>query len=64
MKILSYILIVIAVFLIIFNATYLDFSNLFAEQSIIALSTIVAGLCVIVLMLLLQASEKYKKLDK
>jgi len=64
MKIISYILIVIAVLLIVFNTTYLDFSNLFAGQSLIALSTILAGLCVIVLMLLLQASEKYKKLDK
>ncbi len=64
MKILSYIFIVIAVLLIGFNATHLDFSHLFQEDSLIALSTIVAGLCVIVLMLLLQASEKFKKLDK
>ncbi len=64
MKILSYIFIVIAVLLIGFNASHLDFSHLFQGDSLIALSTIVAGLCVIVLMLLLQASEKFKKLDK
>jgi hypothetical protein len=64
MKILSYILIIIAVLLIIFNISFLDFSNLFEGESLIALSTIVAGLCVIILMLLLQASERFKNLDK
>lgn len=64
MKILSYILIIVAVVLIIFNISYLNFTNLFQGESLIALSTIVAGLCVIVLMFLLQASERYKNLDK
>lgn len=44
--------------LIIFNATYLDFSNLFSDESFIALISILATLCAFILLWLLFLSRK------
>ena len=51
-----YILIIIAVLLSIFNATKLNFDNLFAGDSLIAVISIVAAACAIVLLLILRTS--------
>jgi len=64
MKIFTLILSVIAIALIIFNATKLNFEALFAGESQIALITIIAALCVIVLLQILRISKKIEKLDK
>lgn len=56
MKKIIYILIIIAVLLSIFNATKLNFDNLFAGDSLIAVISIVAAACAIVLLLILRTS--------
>jgi len=51
----------IATILIIYNLTFLNIENLFAGESRTALIGILAGACVILLMLILQASRKIAK---
>ncbi len=58
MKIFIYILIVFAIALIGYNATILDFQNLLTEKSKIALISIVASVCAILLLWLLLISKK------
>jgi hypothetical protein len=58
MKIFIYILIVFAIALIGYNATMLDFQNLLTEKSKIALISIVASVCAILLLWLLLISKK------
>ncbi len=64
MKKAIYIFISIAIILIIYNATFLDFTNLLKGESGIALIGIFAGACVILLMLILQTSKKIAKKKK
>ncbi|TMM58764.1 hypothetical protein FEE95_04855 [Maribacter algarum] len=59
-KTLFIILIVIAVALIAYNVTLLNFQNLLEGDSIIALIGIVASLCAIVLLLIFITSKKIK----
>lgn len=58
MKIAIYIIIVLALAIIGFNATKLDFSNLFEGESQVAAIGIIAAACVILLMLILKTSRK------
>ncbi|MBF4985731.1 hypothetical protein FNJ87_15835 [Nonlabens mediterrranea] len=60
MKIVIYILMALAAASIIFNATKLDFSNLFKGDSQIAVISILASLCVFILLAILQVSLKIK----
>jgi uncharacterized integral membrane protein len=64
MKIFTILLSVIALGLIAFNATKLNFDALFEGESIIAIITIVASLCVIILMQILRASKRIEQLSK
>ena len=64
MKIASIILSVIALGLIIFNATQLNFDALFVGKSMAALITIVASLCAIMLLQILRTSKHIEKLSK
>ena len=64
MKYLVFIFIGIASILIIYNATFLDFSNLFEGESGVALTGILAGACVILLMLILRTSRSIAKKKK
>ncbi|MEZ4857550.1 MAG: hypothetical protein R2781_01940 [Flavobacteriaceae bacterium] len=64
MKLFRYSLIIIALGLIIFNATKLNFDSLFEGDSKIALIGILAATCVILLMLILNISFKIKKSRK
>lgn len=57
MKILIYILIALAIGLIIYNITFLDFNNLFGVESTTALVGIVASCIVVVLMVILLMSR-------
>ena len=57
MKIFIYILMALAAGLIIFNATKLDFDNLFAGESGVASISILAGLCAILLLWILLVSK-------
>ncbi|WP_291869512.1 hypothetical protein [Maribacter sp.] len=60
-KILTIILIVLAVALIAYNVTLLDFNNLFKGNSIIALIGIMASLVAIVLILVFNTSKKIQR---
>ena len=65
MKIFTTVISIIALGLIAFNVTKLDFNNLLEGDSIIALLGIVASLCVIVLMLVFRSSKSVQdKLKK
>lgn len=59
-----YFFISIAIILIIYNATFLNAENLFEGESRIALIGILAGACVILLMLILRASRRIAKKKK
>ncbi len=61
MKYFILFLILAATSLLIFNITKVDFSNPFNGDSMIALITILASLCVIVLMLILRTSKRIEQ---
>ncbi len=61
MKYFIYFLIISATILLGYNATLLDFNDLMAKDSSIALAGILACLCVIVLMLILLMSRAIKE---
>lgn len=61
MKILTVVLSVIALGLIVFNATKLDFNALFEGDSIVSLITIVASFCVIIMMRILRISKRIEQ---
>lgn len=64
-KTFSIILIILALGLIAYNVTLVDFDNPFQGDSTVALIGIVASLCAIVLLLIFMASKKIqKKLNK
>lgn len=64
MKLFTLILSVIAIALIIFNATKLNFEALFQGESYTAVLTIIAALCAIILLQILRISKKIEKLSK
>jgi len=61
MKIVVYILMILALASIIFNTTKLDFNNLFNGDSQIGVISILAALCVFILLAILQVSMKIKE---
>jgi len=61
MKIFTIILSIIALGLIIFNFTQVNFEEPFKGQSIIAIITIVASLCVIIMMAILRTSKRIEQ---
>ena len=64
-KTLTVILIVLAILLIAYNVTLIDFNNPFEGNSIIALIGILAALCAIVLLLIFITSYKiHKKIEE
>ncbi|QLG45153.1 hypothetical protein [Costertonia aggregata] len=64
-KILTIILIVLAVALIAYNVTLIDFQDPLQGNSVIALIGIVASLCAIVLLLIYMTSKKIqRKIDE
>lgn len=64
MKILINILSVLALVLLVFNATKLNFNNLFEGDSMIAIITIIAALCAILLLQILRISKRIEELSK
>ncbi len=60
-KSVSIILIVLAIVLIAYNVTLLDFDNPLLGDSLIALIGIMAALCAIVLLLIFITSKKIEK---
>ena len=61
MKILTIIISVLALALIVFNFTKVNFDAPFEGESIIALITILAALCAIVMMLILRVSKRIEE---
>ena len=61
MKILITILSVIAVGLVIFNTTKINFDQPFQGDSLVAIMTILAALCAILLLQILRISRKIEK---
>jgi predicted membrane protein len=64
MKALTHILSIIAAGLVIFNLTQIDYSNPLQGDSIVALITVITGLCAILLLTILRVSKKIEKLQK
>ena len=64
MKIFTYILTVIAILLIGYNVTQINFNAPFEGESMVALITIFAGLCAIVLLAILRISKKIEQTIK
>ncbi|WP_430907276.1 hypothetical protein [Maribacter sp. 2-571] len=60
-KALSIILMILAIALISYNVTLLDFDNLLEGDSVVALIGIVASLCAMVLLLIFMTSRKIQK---
>lgn len=61
MKILTIILSIVALVLIGYNITQVNFDDPFDGQSLIALITILASLCAILLLRILTVSKKIEK---
>ncbi len=64
MKKVIYIFIAIAIILSVYNATKLDFDNVFEGESTIAAISILAGACAIVLLLILHTSIRIKEKNR
>lgn len=64
MKIAIPLLTVVACILIIYNLTNLNYDAVLEGESVIALITIFASLCAILLLQILRVSKKIEKLDK
>ncbi|WP_034042715.1 hypothetical protein [Wocania ichthyoenteri] len=61
MKLFTILLSIIALGLIIFNFTKVDFNAPFEDDSMIALITIVASCCVIIMMAILRTSKRIEQ---
>lgn len=61
MKLFTIILSIIAVALIIYNSTKVDFNAPFEGESVVAIITIVAALCAVLLLQILRVSKKIEK---
>jgi hypothetical protein len=58
MKIFTYILIVIAIALVVFNLTMLNYNKPFEGNSMIALIGVVASFCAVFILLIFKMSKK------
>lgn len=61
MKIFTSILVLLALGLIVFNITLLDFKNPFQGNSIIAFIGIAASLCAVLILLIFKLSKKIEE---
>lgn len=64
MKIFTSILVVLAIALIIFNITLLDFDHLFEGNSMIALIGIVASFCAVFILVIFKMSRMIQERSK
>jgi len=64
MKFFIYTLIAIALGLIIFNATQLDFNNLLEGNSLVALIGIIASLCAVCILLIFRLAKNIEEKTK
>lgn len=64
MKILTIILSIVALGLMAFNVTKLNFDALLEGDSMIAVSVILASLCVLILLQILRTSKRIEEISK
>ena len=64
MKIFTSILVVLALALIIFNITLLDFDHLFEGNSVVALIGIAASFCAVFILLIFRMSKMIEEKSK
>lgn len=64
MKIFTSILVVLALALIVFNITLLDFKHLFDTKNTVALIGIVSSLCAVLILLIFKVSKKIEERTK
>jgi hypothetical protein len=64
MKIFTSVLVVIALALIIFNITLLDFDHLFEGNSVVALIGIAASFCAVFILLIFRMSKMIEEKSK
>jgi len=64
MRIATKIISIIALLIIIFNITLLDFNDFFSDNNAVALVTIIAGLCCLVILRILVLTNKIKDFRK
>jgi hypothetical protein len=57
MKIFTTVLVIVALALIVFNITLLDFDHLFEGNSVVALIGIVASICAVCILLIFRMSK-------
>jgi uncharacterized membrane protein YuzA (DUF378 family) len=57
-------LMVFSAILVIYNCTQIDYNDLFGKESIVAVITVVAGLCAILILAILLTSKKIQKTIK
>ena len=57
MKLFTYTLVFLALALIVFNVTLLDFDNLFEGESVVALIGIAASLCAVFILIIFRMSK-------
>ena len=59
-----YVLIGIAILLMVFNLTKIDWAEPFKDDSLVAVITVVAGLCAILVLAILLTAKKIEKKSK
>ena len=64
MKIFTSILVILALALIIFNITLLDFTDLFGDDSLVGLIGIAASICAICIILIFRMSKMIEEKTK
>lgn len=64
MKIFTTILIILAVALIVFNITLLDFDNLFQGDSLVGLIGVVASTCAVFIIMIFRMSKEIEEKTK
>ena len=64
MKIFTYVAVAISLSLIVFNLFQVDYSNPFEGQSTVAIIGVVAGICAILLLVLLRFSKMIEEKTK
>ena len=64
MRNFTYLLSIIAIGLVIYNLTQIDFNDPFNDKSTVALITVMAGLCTILLLAILRVSKKIESKAK
>ena len=55
---------ILAILIILFNITLIDFSDFFLEKNTVAIITIIAGFCCLILLRIVRVSNKIKNYNK